>query len=102
MMKRGTEGPRSRVMKGVRATVGVITIACTVATPFIAFSESSAPRIPSSPPLLYPPAPAQQTVEEAHAKSRGCMTCHTTTDRHTMHQNPGVVLGCTDCHGGDT
>ncbi|HLX24102.1 MAG TPA: hypothetical protein VKR38_12195 [Usitatibacter sp.] len=29
------------------------------------------------------------------------MSCHTATDRHTMHQNPGVILGCTDCHGGD-
>src|SRR5688572_16390061 len=49
----------------------------------------------------FPPAPAQQTVVQAEAKSAGCMSCHTTTDRHTMHQNPGVVLGCTDCHGGD-
>jgi hypothetical protein len=48
-----------------------------------------------------PPAPERQTVEEAQAKSRGCMTCHTETDRKTMHQNPGVILGCTDCHGGD-
>jgi hypothetical protein len=48
-----------------------------------------------------PPAPAKQTVAEADAKSRGCMTCHVVTDRHTMHQNPGVILGCTDCHGGD-
>ncbi|MGZ5101102.1 MAG: hypothetical protein ACXWGX_10575, partial [Usitatibacter sp.] len=42
-----------------------------------------------------------QTVAEADAKSKGCVSCHTATDRHTMHQNPGVVLGCTDCHGGD-
>jgi hypothetical protein len=48
-----------------------------------------------------PPAPVKQTVAEAEAKSAGCMTCHTATDRKTMHQNPGVVLGCTDCHGGD-
>jgi hypothetical protein len=48
-----------------------------------------------------PPAPERQTVEEARAKSAGCMSCHTETDRHTMHQNPGVVLGCTDCHGGN-
>jgi hypothetical protein len=47
------------------------------------------------------PAPAAQTVAEADAKSAGCMSCHTATDRHTMHQNPGVILGCTDCHGGD-
>jgi hypothetical protein len=47
------------------------------------------------------PAPAQQTVAEAEGKSRGCVSCHTETDRHTMHQNPGVVLGCGDCHGGN-
>ena len=48
-----------------------------------------------------PPAPAAQTAAQARAKSLGCMSCHAATDRHTMHQNPGVVLGCTDCHGGD-
>ena len=49
----------------------------------------------------YPPAPERQTVKDADKKSEGCVTCHTGTDRHTMHANPGVVLGCTDCHGGD-
>ncbi|MGE5615770.1 MAG: hypothetical protein ACM3X5_02530, partial [Bacillota bacterium] len=49
----------------------------------------------------YPPAPDKQTIAEADAKSKGCMSCHTSTDRHTMHQNPAVILGCTDCHGGD-
>src|SRR4051812_41180330 len=48
-----------------------------------------------------PPAPERQSVEQADTKSQGCMTCHTATDRHTMHENPAVVLGCTDCHGGD-
>src|SRR5215831_6693641 len=48
-----------------------------------------------------PPAPERQSVAEADAKSAGCLSCHTATDRHTMHQNPGVVLGCADCHGGD-
>ena len=43
-----------------------------------------------------PPAPQRQTSAEAHAKSAGCMSCHTATDRHTMHQNPAVVLGCTE------
>jgi hypothetical protein len=50
---------------------------------------------------ISPPAPASQTVADADAKSAGCVSCHTATDRHTMHQNPGVILGCTDCHGGD-
>jgi len=42
-----------------------------------------------------------QTQAEANAKSVGCMECHTTTDAHTMHASPNVVLGCTDCHGGN-
>ncbi len=50
----------------------------------------------------HPPAPERQSVMDADRKSSGCVTCHTATDRHTMHQNPGVVLGCTDCHGGDS
>lgn len=47
------------------------------------------------------PAPAFQTIEQADAKSTGCVTCHTKSDRKTMHPAGGVVLGCTDCHGGD-
>ena len=49
----------------------------------------------------YAPAPERQSVAEAQVKSAGCVSCHTATDRPTMHQNPAVVLGCTDCHGGD-
>ena len=48
-----------------------------------------------------PPAPAFQSWAEADRKSEGCVTCHTASDRKTMHASEGVVLGCTDCHGGD-
>jgi len=48
-----------------------------------------------------PDAPKHQTWEQADPKSAGCITCHTETDRKTMHASPSVVLGCTDCHGGD-
>jgi hypothetical protein len=48
-----------------------------------------------------PPAPSAQTQAEADAKSAGCMSCHTESDNKTMHITPAVVLGCTDCHGGD-
>ncbi len=48
-----------------------------------------------------PPAPFGQTQAAADAKSEGCYSCHTDTDKATMHASPGVVLGCTDCHGGD-
>ena len=44
---------------------------------------------------------SSQTVEQAEAKSVGCMSCHTQTDAKSMHASPNVRLGCTDCHGGD-
>ncbi len=47
------------------------------------------------------PAPAQQTAASALEKSAGCTGCHTATDLPSMHASPAVVLGCTDCHGGD-
>jgi hypothetical protein len=48
-----------------------------------------------------PDAPAFQPWSAADAKSAGCVSCHTVSDRKTMHASPAVVLGCTDCHGGD-
>jgi hypothetical protein len=48
-----------------------------------------------------PPAPAFQSWDEAGKKSAGCVSCHTQSDRKTMHASEAVVLGCTDCHGGD-
>jgi hypothetical protein len=40
-----------------------------------------------------------QTPEEAMAKSRGCLECHKGIE--DMHKSSAVVLGCTDCHGGN-
>src|SRR6476620_11680000 len=48
-----------------------------------------------------PAAPAFQSWDDAQGKSSGCVSCHTASDRKTMHANEAVVLGCTDCHGGD-
>ena len=49
----------------------------------------------------YPPAPEKQEQAEADRKSAGCVSCHTASDAATMHVSNAVVLGCTDCHGGD-
>ena len=49
----------------------------------------------------YPPAPVKQTQAAADAKSAGCNSCHTSSDARTMHVSAAVILGCTDCHGGD-
>lgn len=48
-----------------------------------------------------PAAPRPQSWEQADARSVGCVSCHTPMDAKTMHQQPGVILGCADCHGGD-
>ena len=54
---------------------------------------------------MAPSAPGKQTVAQALAKSQGCESCHQyspdANDHRTMHANPGVILGCTDCHGGN-
>ena len=42
-----------------------------------------------------------QTWTDAHTKSAGCLECHKGIDEHTMHASPNVILGCTDCHGGN-
>jgi len=42
-----------------------------------------------------------QSQADADRKSSGCLTCHTSTDRATMHASEAVRLGCTDCHGGN-
>ena len=49
-----------------------------------------------------PPAPREQSEADVEAKSKGCYSCHTQTDRPSMHATPAVRLGCTDCHGGDS
>jgi LVIVD repeat len=51
--------------------------------------------------VFAPPAPRDQTKDEAAAKSVGCVTCHSASDAWTMHKVEAVVLGCTDCHGGN-
>ena len=48
-----------------------------------------------------PAAPKYQSIESANNKSEGCESCHTSTDSASMHESPSVILGCTDCHGGD-
>src|SRR5512141_326786 len=55
---------------------------------------------PQVPPHLEA-APADQSLAAVNRKSIGCLGCHERTDAMSMHDNPAVKLGCTDCHGGD-
>ncbi|RVT43616.1 LVIVD repeat-containing protein [Sphingobium algorifonticola] len=50
---------------------------------------------------IAPPAPMSQTAAQVAAKSDGCYSCHVQTDEPSMHATPAVMLGCTDCHGGN-
>jgi hypothetical protein len=69
-------------------------------------SEGSGPEIsvPKNPPAdsthaLPKPNWIDQSPAEAGMKSRGCLECHAGVE--PMHASPNVVLGCTDCHGGN-
>ena len=64
-------------------------------------SEGEAPVARDYARVRTAPAPKWQTQADADAKSTGCISCHTASDEATMHAPKSVVLGCTDCHGGD-
>jgi hypothetical protein len=67
-------------------------------------SQPSVPKTyaeePKPAPIKLPARNAiDQTRAEAHAKSVGCIECHSGIE--DMHASTQVVLGCTDCHGGN-
>ena len=69
-------------------------------------NDGSGPEISVSknpPPVgthaLSPPNWIDQPQADADKKSRGCLECHAGVE--PMHTSPNVVLGCTDCHGGN-
>ena len=78
-------------------TAALLALAACAAV--VLASEGEAPAQVSY--TTQPPAPARQTVKDVQAKSVGCLGCHAGTDHQSMHANPAVLLGCTDCHGGD-
>ncbi|MDX2234089.1 MAG: hypothetical protein NW200_06290 [Hyphomonadaceae bacterium] len=77
-----------------------LAAAAVAPAPSIA-AEGETPRVVDYARVRAGPAPKSQSAAAAHAKSDGCLTCHTATDAPTMHQSESVVLGCVDCHGGD-
>ena len=73
------------------------SLACELA----AAALHAAPAVSDDHPTGHPPAPATQSAGQVSDASAGCVTCHSATDEASMHSDPGVRLGCTDCHGGD-
>ncbi len=81
-------------------------LALAAAVTIIVSAPSPAPASEGEKPVarVYaktPDAPRTQDWSQGDAKSEGCVSCHTATDRKTMHASEAVVLGCVDCHGGD-
>src|ERR1700757_3049494 len=85
--------------KWIPACAGMTAVLMLVASTITTASEEEEPVERTY--VATPPAPAFQSWAEADQKSAGCVSCHTKSDRKTMHANEAVVLGCTDCHGGD-
>jgi len=63
--------------------------------------EISVPKnlLPDSAHALPKPNWIDQSQADADKKSRGCLECHAGVE--PMHASKNVVLGCTDCHGGN-
>jgi len=80
------------------AGLGALALTVTPASLLLAAGKEKPQKVDYS---FTPPAPQNQTWDEAQVKSIGCQSCHTESDQKTMHETPAVVLGCVDCHGGD-
>ena len=81
----------------MRIQIAIVLLAISASTATGAGLDRAVERVYTT----APPAPAMQSAAGAATASAGCLDCHTQTDQPTMHASPAVVLGCTDCHGGD-
>ncbi|MEO5720239.1 MAG: hypothetical protein ABIR71_02065 [Chthoniobacterales bacterium] len=78
---------------------------CFLSAISLAYAQDLPPTsISPDTPLTRPATPPKrnyidQTQAQADAKSVGCNQCHAGVE--PMHASPHVVLGCTDCHGGN-
>ena len=91
--------PLSSLMRCMPGLAGAALLV-TIGAPLIAAEvEKAVPRDYSL--VRAAGAPRTQEWDAADAKSAGCVSCHTASDARTMHRSQAVVLGCTDCHGGN-
>ncbi len=90
-----------RTVAGAGFRAGWMAAALSLLLPTLALASGDEPVAVEREYASTPPAPVTQTWAEADAKSAGCVSCHTASDQKTMHASEAVVLGCTDCHGGN-
>jgi hypothetical protein len=91
----------SPIARPARHRSPLAALALALLLPVLVHAAGDEPKKVERQYTAHPAAPASQSWDEADGKSRGCVSCHTGTDQKTMHRSPAVVLGCTDCHGGD-
>jgi hypothetical protein len=91
--------PRSYLMRCIPGLAGAALLVAIGAPLIAAEVEKAVPRDYSL--VRAAAAPRTQEWDAADAKSAGCVSCHTASDARTMHTSQAVVLGCTDCHGGN-
>src|SRR6185436_954002 len=96
-LRRSSAAHWAAIRRRLGVAAGTLLLAGIAALTFASADEKPVPRSY----VGAPPAPEKQTTAEAARKSSGCLTCHTATDNPSMHTNTAVILGCTDCHGGD-
>ena len=90
------------VLRGRRATLIFLFVASVGRASDVGFGpEISVPRDTKTSVTLPERNWVDQTEAEALRKSAGCLQCHKGIENHSMHTSPNVVLGCTDCHGGN-
>ncbi|MFN0010051.1 MAG: hypothetical protein ACKVS8_00245 [Phycisphaerales bacterium] len=63
------------------------------------FLASMAPAAPGK--GAYAGTEGVKAQDAANAKSKGCISCHTTGDSPSMHAGDSVAISCIDCHGGN-
>ena len=101
-MRAELEKPHAmRTVAGAGFRAGWMAAALSLLLPTLALASGDEPVAVEREYASTPPAPVTQTWAEADAKSAGCVSCHTASDQKTMHASEAVVLGCTDCHGGN-
>ncbi len=88
-------------MQRLLALLLLIVAALSIPVAMLRASEEEKPVARDYSHVIAPPAPMSQGARAVSAKSEGCYSCHTKTDEPSMHATPAVMLGCTDCHGGN-
>jgi hypothetical protein len=89
-----------RILAGIPAFAGMTILLGVLGGPLLA-SEGEKAVTRDYSLVRAPPAPRTQEWDAAETKSAGCVSCHIDSEAKTMHRSQAVVLGCTDCHGGN-